>query len=564
MDSTGRTAQWAVIGVIAIVAATTSVLFVAVSPSVDRAAVHVSAYALSYLLAGAIAWIRSPDNRVGPVMLAIAACGSGTFLGRIGGPDLGQLSGALGTLGNILLMWVVLAAPAGRLEAGPSRLLLAGFAAVAVTANVIATFFFDLTVLRVLFAAGVVVSVLVAWVAFRRWADATDASRRSLTPVAIAGVTISLIHALDFGSGVALLPVTPGSPIYWADTLSRLLVPFGFLVGLLRLRMARGALADLVVDLGETPAPERLREALAGALRDPTLAVLYWSPAQAAYVDAEGRAVEPGALAGGRTVSYLEHRGAPLAAILHDPALAEDPGLVAAVAAAVRLAVQNERLTAEVEAQLDEVRASRARIVAAGDAERRRVERDLHDGAQQRLVSMTLALRLAQSKLDGEADPALRDTLAQAAAEARAALAELRELARGIHPQILTEAGLGAAVETLAAKAPVDVTVDIPAGDRFSPTVESTAYFVVSEALANVAKYAHAHHATVRTRHADDLLTLEVIDDGVGGADPARGSGLRGLADRLAVIDGSLDVSSPAGGGTTVRARIPTRATVPA
>jgi signal transduction histidine kinase len=253
-----------------------------------------------------------------------------------------------------------------------------------------------------------------------------------------------------------------------------------------------------------------------------------------------------------------------MAAILHDPALAEDPGLVAAVSAAVRLAVENERLTAEVEAQLREVRASRARIVAAGDAERRRVERDLHDGAQQRIVSMTLALRLAQAKLGTETDPAVRESLEQASAEAKAALSELRELARGIHPQILTEAGLAAAVDNLAARAPVAVTVDIDRATRWAPEVESTAYFVVSEALTNVTKYAHAHGAVVRAREAGGMLQVEISDDGVGGADAARGTGLRGLADCLAVVDGTLEVTSPPAGGTIVRARIPTAAPIPA
>ena len=408
-----------------------------------------------------------------------------------------------------------------------------------------------------LFAIGVVVALAIAAVVLRRWFDASAASRRFLTPVVVAGVTISLTHAVDLMLGVLLLPVVAGSPVYWADTLSRLLVPFGFLIGLLRMRMARGAVADLVVDLGETPAPGRLREALAGALGDPSLAVLYWSPRVDAYVDDAGTPVEPVAQAGTRSVSYLEHRGEPLAAILHDPALAEDPGLVAAVSAAVRLAVENERLTAEVEAQLHEVRASRARIVAAGDAERRRVERDLHDGAQQRIVAMTLALRLAQAKLGAQTDPAVRESLDQASAEARAALAELRELARGIHPQILTEAGLAAAVETLAAKAPVPVTVDIDPARRWTPEVESTAYFVVSEALANVAKYAHATCARVSAPIVGSTLRVEVADDGVGGADGGRGSGIRGLQDRVAALGGRLSIESPRGQGTRVIAEIP-------
>ena len=175
---------------------------------------------------------------------------------------------------------------------------------------------------------------------------------------------------------------------------------------------------------------------------------------------------------------------------------------------------------------------------------------------------MTLALRLAQSQLGDDADPAVRLSLEQASTDARAALAELRELARGIHPQILTQAGLGPAVDSLAARSPVDVTVDISPTDRYEPAIESTAYFVVSEALANVAKYAGTSHAAVRATWQEAVLTIEVSDDGPGGADPAGGTGLRGLADRLSAVNGTLAVTSPPGAGTHLEARIPTAAAV--
>jgi signal transduction histidine kinase len=228
-----------------------------------------------------------------------------------------------------------------------------------------------------------------------------------------------------------------------------------------------------------------------------------------------------------------------------------------------RLAVENERLSAEVEAQLQEVRASRARIVEAGDQERRRVERDLHDGAQQRLVSLSLELQVARRALREDGDPAVARSLERAAEEALAALAELRDLALGIYPLILTEAGLGPAVESLADRTPVDVSVDVSA-ERLSPAVEGAAYFIISEALANVAKYAKATRATVRVRRADEGLTIEVEDDGIGGADPRSGTGLRGLADRLAALDGQIAVESPVGGGTRLWARIPTVRPTPA
>jgi signal transduction histidine kinase len=221
-----------------------------------------------------------------------------------------------------------------------------------------------------------------------------------------------------------------------------------------------------------------------------------------------------------------------------------------------RLAETNARLQRQVEAQLDEVRASRARIVEAGDRERRRVERDLHDGAQQRLVALSLELRLAQSALGADADPAVRTRLEHAAEEAQAALVDLRDLAVGIHPLILTDSGLEAAVESLADRSPVDVTVEI-GPDRYAPNVEGAAYFVIAEALTNVAKYAKARTATVRATGQHGVLRIEVADDGIGGADMRSGTGLRGLVDRLAVLDGVLSVDSPVGGGTRICAQIP-------
>ena len=205
--------------------------------------------------------------------------------------------------------------------------------------------------------------------------------------------------------------------------------------------------------------------------------------------------------------------------------------------------------------QQDELAASRARIVQAADDARRRLERNLHDGAQQRLVSLSLALRLAQAKLDQD-PPGAEGVLQSAREELSLALEELRELARGIHPAVLTERGLGAALETLAARAPLPVTVEAPA-ERLPEPVEAAAYYVVSEALANVAKYAQANEAAVRVLRDDGRLVVEVRDDGVGGAEAGSGSGLRGLADRVAALRGSLTVDSPRGRGTAVRADIP-------
>jgi signal transduction histidine kinase len=211
-------------------------------------------------------------------------------------------------------------------------------------------------------------------------------------------------------------------------------------------------------------------------------------------------------------------------------------------------------LADELRESLEELRESRARVVAAGDAARRQLERDLHDGAQSRLVGLALLLRLARNRAS---DPEQVDLLERASAELSASLNELRELARGIHPAVLTDRGLEPALDALVTRAPVPVTVEAGLAERLPPPVEIAAYFVVSEALANVAKYAHATHATVALRRANGNLMVEVADDGIGGARASGGSGLRGLADRVAALDGTLSLDSPSGRGTRLRAKIP-------
>jgi signal transduction histidine kinase len=524
----------------------------------DLLLVNLTAYSLSYLVAGAVAWVRRPRNPIGPVMLAISAAGGLTFFTLHPEPLVWRTAGILGSVANILIVWVMLAAPFGRLERGAARLALVAFGALVLSVSVIG----DLTVLRVVFGAGILVSLVLAGIVLRRWVTASGASRRTLTPVTLAGVTIAVVHAIDFGSGVLLIPVTPGSPIYWADTISRALVPFGFLLGLLRMRMARAAVADLVVELGDAAPPERLGAALASALGDPSLTLLTWSPAFRAYLDSGGTPVDPDGDAAGRATTYLEHGGRRIGAILHDRSLSEDPGLVRAVGAAVRLAVDNERLTAEVRSQLGEVRASRARIVQASDAERRRVERNLHDGAQQRLVALSLALRRAQAQLPEDAAPHASAILTNASEQLAAAMTELRELAKGIHPAILTEAGLAAALRAVARESPAAAVVRVQIPEKLSDAVSAAAYFVAAEALTNVAKYASATNVELVVEADGDVLRVEIVDDGVGGADATAGSGLRGLADRVAALGGRLDVRSPVGGGTRVVARLPLNAAV--
>jgi signal transduction histidine kinase len=243
---------------------------------------------------------------------------------------------------------------------------------------------------------------------------------------------------------------------------------------------------------------------------------------------------------------------------VHDPALLDDRELVRTAGTAAALALENERLAAELRARYDDLRAASARLVAAGDAARRRIERDLHDGAQQRLVSLSVTLNLARRN----AEPGSRTAtlLDSAMSELTAGLSELRELARGIHPAVLTERGLDPALAALAARAPLPVTISAELDERLPPAVESAAYFVVMEALTNVAKYASATTAEVTVEQVDGHVVVGVADDGIGGADPGAGSGLTGLADRVAALGGRLVVESPRGGGTVVRAEMPARA----
>jgi len=276
------------------------------------------------------------------------------------------------------------------------------------------------------------------------------------------------------------------------------------------------------------------------------------------WIAADGSVVAAPVEDARHAVTLLQHDGRPLAAIVHDPVLRENPALVGSVMAVLRLAVENERLDSELQDRLEEVRASRARLVVAAEEERRRVERDLHDGAQQRLVAVTLALQQArQTATEIGASPELRDELGEVADELQGAIDDLRELARGIHPAILEDEGLPAAIVALGRRAGVPVDVDVTLDRRLPSHIESTAYFLVAEAVTNAVRHARASRVTISILDAGSRLEVSIRDDGIGGADPSRGSGLRGLADRLAAVDGSLEIDAPVGGGTTIRARIP-------
>ena len=325
------------------------------------------------------------------------------------------------------------------------------------------------------------------------------------------------------------------------------LVAFALVVGweLLRERQARAAVARLVIELGGQPEPGTVRDALAHALGDPDLELAYRRGADDAFMDSSGRSVvvdpDPS-----REITPIVHGQTPVAVLVHDPAVRERPGLLEDVLAAARIAIENERLQAEVRAQLEELRVSRARIVETGDAERRRLERDLHDGAQQRVLALSYDLRLAQAtaKADGDAD--VTTVLAAAGDEAQAALGELRHLAHGIYPAILAEAGLAPALGTLADEAQLPVELGTVTPERVGPPVEMAAYRAITEGIVDAAGRG-ATFVSVDAKREGGRFIVTVVDDG-----SSRSSPLVRVGDRVGALGGSLEV-----GPRTLRAVIP-------
>jgi signal transduction histidine kinase len=303
------------------------------------------------------------------------------------------------------------------------------------------------------------------------------------------------------------------------------------------------------------PAPGALRVAVAEALGDPEAMVGLRLPGQGGYVDEEGGPFEPGDADDNRVVSRVDRGGEHLGILVHDRRIVTtDPDVLATTVRSAAAAMDHARLRAQVGAQLAEVRASRARIVGAADAERRRIERDLHDGAQQRLLAAALSLRRLEARPGGETA-----SVGDAANQVETALVELRRIAHGLAPVVLSEQGLAAAIESLADLASTPITVDTAYDARYPQDIETTAYYVVAEALANVAKHAHAEQAQVHVYQRDGALHVEVSDDGEGGASMEAGSGLVGLRDRIDAAGGSFVLESPRRGGTLIAAILPMR-----
>jgi signal transduction histidine kinase len=525
---------------------------------------------LSYVFSGLIAWSRRPESRFGPLMVV---AGFVIALNALRWSNAG-LPHTVGSLLNFLpaaaFLHVYLAFPTGELQTALERVLVAATYATALAlqlAGVLLGGFGPHNVLTITDAPGAADAILrvqlvllsalmlagVAVLHLRR-RRAGRPARRSIALLvdsfAVALVMIAVLFLTGlFNQASAVVPIQRATFVVLG------LAPIAFLVGLLHARLARSAVAGLVVELKADPGPAELRDALARALRDRSLTLVYWLPEYQAWADLEGRPVALADLEAGRATTLIDRAGEHVATLVHDPALDDEPELLEAVAAAAGLALENGRLQVELRARLEDLRGSRARLVEAGDAERRRLERNLHDGAQQRLVSLALGLQMVSSRLPPDSE---EERLMTAAREDLAAsLQELRELAQGIHPAVLSDFGLEVALESVAIRAAVPVDLDIAVDGSLPPAVEVAAYYLVCEALTNVAKYAGASRASVVIEHRDGRLVVQVADDGVGGADPTGGSGLRGLADRVEALEGTLRVLSPAARGTTVRAEMP-------
>jgi len=510
-------------------------------------------YSWAYLVAGAIAWDVRPDSRIGPLMTAVGVTGSMLLFAGSAVPGLNLLPLVGVPLMNLFLIWLVLSYPSGRLS---SRVEVGTVGAAGLAVGVVYGLF------RVI---GPEVMALGAWVLLtistfllglivHHGVKASTTARAGLAPMLVAGVLVVLLFSGESVAWLVGITTEVGSPYQWFCLAAHVTVPVAVLVGLLRQRFARAAVADFLVDLGDNPGPAELQEVVVRALRDPSATLAYWLPEYDSYADVEGRQVDLEQVPG-RAATPIVSDGVPVGLILHDGALDEEQKLLASVTAAIGMTIQNAQLQVELKARLEEIRGSRVRILQAEQSERRRLERDLHDGAQQRLIALSLELGELGARLNGDAE--LRTRIDAARQEVTASLAELRDLANGIHPAAVSDHGLAVALESVATRATVPVQVIGAIQDRLPEPVELAAFFIVCEGLANVTRHAGASSAVVELERNPGALIVEVKDDGIGGASADGGSGLRGLADRVEALGGHLQVWSPQGRGTRLRAEIP-------
>jgi len=520
-----------------------------------------------YAISGMVAWWRRPASRLGPLMLATALVMALTSMQWSARPVVQSVGHLLDMAPVALFLHVFLAFPTGHLEHRSERVLVAACYVAVLgpqlakivlgvnpdsvftvvewpgVANLIETV--QLLVVAVLLLSGAVL-LYVRRQRSGRWV------RRPATLVAdafsLALVMLATLFVADIAGWAA------------ADAIRNItfasigLAPVAFLFALLDARLARGDVAQLVIELRQDPTAD-LQAPLARALRDPSLRLAYWLPEFGSWADQSGQAAPQPSPDGRHAVRVISREAEPMAALTFNRSLEDEPEILDAVVATAAIAMENGRLRAELRARLQELRGSRVRVLEAGRRERQRLERDLHDGAQQRLVALSLELGLLS---DGAGtDSELRNRLATARGEIAASLEELRDIARGIYPAVLAGHGLPVALESVAARAGTPVQLHVELTGRLSEPVEVAAYYLISEALTNIDKHAQARTAVVRVRRDESVLVIDVTDDGVGGADPAAGSGLQGLTDRVEALGGRISMTSPIGCGTELRGEIP-------
>lgn len=521
-------------------------------------------------------WESRPSNFVGPLLVGITTWFVVSPVRLIPNPAWISVSWIIDTLAAVWLAHAALAYPSGRVDRAQRAFLIVAYTVPA--AIKVAQLF--VTPARDLFGCfptcpstpplahaepGIADALATAWIALlvmlvvafiglvvRKFLTASPRRRVQLWPVAVVVVAVAVKDVIENFS-----PVIQIGPFDFADILDhtfQLGIAIVFFAGFYTSRLGRARIADLLARFAGARA-DAIEPLLAPVLHDRQLRLGLWDTDARQNLDAHGTALTT-ASGRDRVMTHIDaHDGEPLGALIHDRSVCDDPQLLSSVIAATRLALENDRLHARVAAQLDEVRASRARILQAGDDERRRLERDLHDGAQQRLLAIGMALQLARDQTDATAPGA--DLLREAETELEAALVELRQLARGIHPAVLCDQGLVGAVRSAAARVSIPVDVSAPSAVTANEVVEKTAYFVVCEALQNVAKHAHATRATVTIAQDNGTVSVEVSDDGAGGAREGAGGGLTGLRDRVEAVGGTFAVESATNAGTIVTALLP-------
>jgi signal transduction histidine kinase len=542
------------------------------------------------IVAGMYAWYARPQSRFGPLLVATGFGWSLATFAQSDGSFLYSLGRVSIWLIEPVVLYLILAFPSGRLTTRIDRaLVLSSLAIVAVlfvpTAFLVESYprfsplsgcetscpdnFFRLADETPGFVDGAQIAreILITLVflaaaarLFDRIRQATPLLRRTVTPV----LTAAIVRLGAFGAFFIARRAVPGSfvldAIGWLWLLTLPGIALGFLVGLLRWRLhVADAMEQLARSVIARPGRADVRDAMAAALEDPSLQVAYrvsadggrWSGSDGAEVDVE----RPGP---GRAVTRLSDNGRAAMALVHDAGLEEHQDFLHAAGSMAFFSTENERLTARLRVSLRELEESRARIVAAADRERRRIERDLHDGAQQRMVALRIKLELADELM--EADPThAHKLLREAESGIEEALDEVRSLARGIYPSLLADLGLAEALKAAALRAPLSTTVECDGVSRYPAAVESAVYFSCLEALQNAAKHAHEATEVKISISGNGSLEFEVRDDGDGFdiSDRAPGQGLTNMRDRLATVGGSLAVGSTPGGGTVVRGTVP-------